>query len=298
MIKYQITDESINFEGRVLNRIRALASFGDVKEGDLGGFIEKQENLSILTQEGNSWIYGDAKVFGDAIIAVNGKVKDNAIVFEKAMISDNAVISNNAKLFGRAHAGGAAEIKDNAVMSGHVKILDGAKISGNIEVKGYTSIWGDTSISGDSKFEGCINIYNNTIEKLQAGSIVNINNNLMYVQNVDDFNENFEAYRVYPLGELPSTSQSFGLPNNLQRGINNFTYFQDEKYFLNLDKKYQLKFSTVDRIMIQAENQFKNKVSKVVDFLNEKGLISENNLNKSTIDKSKVLTNNSAGLEL
>lgn len=298
MIKYQITDESINFEGRVLNRIRALASFGDVKEGDLGGFIEKQENLSILTQEGNSWIYDDAKVFGEAIIAVNGKVKDNAIVFEKAMISDNAVISNNAKLFGRAYAGGAAEIKDNAVVSGHVKILDGAKISGDIKVKGYTSIWGDTSISGDSKFEGCINIYNNTIEKLQAGSIININNNLMYVQNVDDFNENFEAYRVYPLGELPSISQSFGLPNNLQKGINNFTYFQDEKYFLNLDKKYQLKFSTVDRIMIQAENQFKNKVSKVVDFLNEKGLISENNLNKNTINKSNVLTNNSAGLEL
>lgn len=298
MIKYQITDESINFEGRVLNRIRALASFGDVREGDLGGYIEKQENLGILTQEGSPWIYDDAKVFGDAIVAVNGKVKDNAIVCEKAMISDNAVISNNAKLFGRAHAGGAAEIKDNAAVSGHVRILDGAKVSGDIEVKGYTSIWGDTRISGDSKFEGCINIYNNTIEKLQAGSIVNINNNLMYVENVDDFNENFEAYRVYPLGELPSTSQSFGLPNNLQRGINNFTYFQDEKYFLNLDKKYQLKFSTVDRIMIQAENQFKNKVSKVVDFLNEKGLISENDLNKNTINKSKVLTNNSAGLEL
>lgn len=297
MIKYQLTDESINFEGRVLHRIRALASFGDVKEGDLGGFIEKQENLGMLTQEGNSWIYGDAKAFGDAIIAVNGKVKDNAIVCEKAMISDNAVISNSAKLFGRAYVGGTAEIKDNAVVSGHAKILDGGKISGDVKAKGYTSIWGDTSISGDSKFEGCINIYNNTIEKLKAGSIANINNNLMYVENVDDFNENFESYRIYPLGQLPSTSQSFSLPNNLQNGINNFTYFKDEKYFLGLDKKYQLKFSTVDRIMVQAENEFKNKVSKVVDFLNKKGLIGENNLNKEAISKSNALIN-SAGLEL
>lgn len=83
MIKYQFTDESINFEGRVLHRIRALSSFGDVKEGDLGGFIENKENLGILTQEGSSWVYSDAKVFGDAIIAVNGKVKDNAIVCER-----------------------------------------------------------------------------------------------------------------------------------------------------------------------------------------------------------------------
>lgn len=213
------------------------------------------------------------------------------------MISDNAVISNSVKMFGRAYAGGSAEIKDNVVVSGHAKISDGAKISGDIEVKGYTSIWGDTSIFGDSKFEGCISIYNNSIEKLQASSIVNINNNLMYVEDVDDFNENFEAYRIYPLRELPSISQSFGLPNSLQNGINNFTYFKNEEYFLSLDKRYQLKFSTVDRIMVQAENQFKNKVSKVVDFLNEKGLISENDLNKSAVSKSNVLIN-SAGLEL
>lgn len=297
MIKYQLTDESINFQGKVLHRIRALASFGDVKKGEIGGFIEKQENLGILTQEGNSWVYGNAKVFDDAIIAVNGKVKNNAIICEKAMISDNAVVSNSAKLFGRAYAGGAAEIKDNAVVSGHAKILDGAKISGDIEVNGYTSIWGDTSISGDSKFEGCVNIYNNNIEKLKAGSIVNINNNLMYVENADNSNEKFQAYRIYPLGELPSTSQSLSLPNSLQNNISNFTYFQNEKYFLSLDKNYQLKFSTVDRIMAQAENEFKNKVSKVVDFLNEKGLISENDLNKKAMSKSNVLIN-SAGLEL
>ena len=46
MKKYKLTDEKIEWYGRTLYRIIALISFGDVKEGDLGGFIEKEENLS------------------------------------------------------------------------------------------------------------------------------------------------------------------------------------------------------------------------------------------------------------
>lgn len=40
-----------------LFRIKALISFGNVKVGDMGGYIEKEENLSQ---------YGDAKVYGNA----------------------------------------------------------------------------------------------------------------------------------------------------------------------------------------------------------------------------------------
>jgi hypothetical protein len=40
--KYELTTEKKNG----LYRIRALKSFGDVKEGDLGGFIESEKNLS------------------------------------------------------------------------------------------------------------------------------------------------------------------------------------------------------------------------------------------------------------
>lgn len=57
--KYELTDESIIFHGIKLFRIKALIDFSDVKAGDLGGYIEKEENLSHCS---NCWVYGDAKI--------------------------------------------------------------------------------------------------------------------------------------------------------------------------------------------------------------------------------------------
>ena len=53
--KYCFTGEEKRARDAVLRRIKALRSFGDVKEGDLGGWIEKESNLS---HEGNCWVYG------------------------------------------------------------------------------------------------------------------------------------------------------------------------------------------------------------------------------------------------
>ena len=46
MKKFELTSETINYNGRILFRIKSLIDFADVKAGDLGGFIEKEENLS------------------------------------------------------------------------------------------------------------------------------------------------------------------------------------------------------------------------------------------------------------
>lgn len=67
MKKFEFTGEtktiSLFFRTATLHRIRAVAGFGLVKVGDLGGWIEKEENLSHF---GNAWVYGDARVSGDA----------------------------------------------------------------------------------------------------------------------------------------------------------------------------------------------------------------------------------------
>ena len=63
MKKYELTAESIVMLGRTLFRIKALVAFGDVKEGEFGGFVEKDENLD---QSGDAWVSGDAMVSGDA----------------------------------------------------------------------------------------------------------------------------------------------------------------------------------------------------------------------------------------
>ena len=63
--KYELTDETQQWNGRTLYRIRALADFEDVKAGDLGGWIEKEENLSY---DDNAWVCGNARVCGNAEI--------------------------------------------------------------------------------------------------------------------------------------------------------------------------------------------------------------------------------------
>lgn len=40
MKKYELTNETIEYDGVVLYRIKALRSFGSVAEGELGGFIQ------------------------------------------------------------------------------------------------------------------------------------------------------------------------------------------------------------------------------------------------------------------
>ena len=63
MKKYELTTDTKIVLGKKLFRIKALVSFGNVKAGDLGGYVERENNLS---HEGKAWVSGDAKVFGDA----------------------------------------------------------------------------------------------------------------------------------------------------------------------------------------------------------------------------------------
>ena len=87
MKKFELTTESITFLGRTLFRIKALISFGNVKAGELGGYIEKEGNLS---HEGNAWVYGDAWVYG------------NARVYGDAWVCDNARVCGDAEVYGDA----------------------------------------------------------------------------------------------------------------------------------------------------------------------------------------------------
>ena len=68
MKKFELTSEFVTFLGKKLFRIKALISFGNVEEGELGGYVEKEENLS---NDGNAWVYGDAWVSGDARVFGN-----------------------------------------------------------------------------------------------------------------------------------------------------------------------------------------------------------------------------------
>ena len=76
MKKFELTDEFVtNVFGKKLFRIKALVAFGNVEKGELGGFIEKEDNLS---HAGNAWVSGNACVSGNARVSGNAWVSGNA----------------------------------------------------------------------------------------------------------------------------------------------------------------------------------------------------------------------------
>lgn len=158
MKKYRLLgNDTKNLSGTKLYRIQALISFGDVKEGDLGGYIQSEANLS---HEGNAWVYDNAKVFGNARVFGNAKVYDNTKVFEYAMAFDNAEVSVHAILFGYARVGGDATISGfaqvfgNAQVNGSSKVYDHAQVSCDAEVSGDAKVFGKVEVIGDASISG------------------------------------------------------------------------------------------------------------------------------------------------
>ena len=103
MKKYELTDETTTIDGHILHRIKALRSFSGVEEGDLGGFVESEANLS---HDGEAWVFDEAWVC------------DEACVFNKAWVFNKAVVCNKASIHDEARAGGEAMVNGKAVVCG------------------------------------------------------------------------------------------------------------------------------------------------------------------------------------
>ena len=106
MKKYELLiDDTIDIFGVTLFRIKALISFGAVKKGDLGGYVEKEDNLYHSDNawvSGNAKVYGNAEVYGDAKVYGDAWVSDNAWVYGDAEVSGDAWVYGNAKVYGDA----------------------------------------------------------------------------------------------------------------------------------------------------------------------------------------------------
>lgn len=131
MKKYELTLETLQFAGHTLHRIKALKDFGVFTAGELGGWIESEENLS---QADNAWVYGDAKAYANAKVYGNAELFGDARVGENAELFDNAKVFGNAKVHGKAVIYSDAIICDNATVFGNVWVRDQAVIGGNAKV--------------------------------------------------------------------------------------------------------------------------------------------------------------------
>ena len=93
MKKYEFTGETKTLSnGVILHRIKALVKIElgalSVNAGDLGGWIEKESNLS---QEGSSWVFCNARVFDGAWVYGDSQVFGNARVCDDARVFGNSV---------------------------------------------------------------------------------------------------------------------------------------------------------------------------------------------------------------
>ena len=115
MKKFELTTDSKIFCGKKLFRIKALVSFDVVRKGDVGGYVESENNLS---DEGNAWVYKNALVYG------NARVYDNAWVYE------NACVRGDARVYGNAW------VCENACVSGDARVYVDADYA---TIKGFGS---------------------------------------------------------------------------------------------------------------------------------------------------------------
>ena len=142
--KYRLTENHIKIGGKILYQIEALKDFGDVKAGDLGGYIESEKNLS---QDNDAWVYGNAQVSGDARVDGNAQVSDNARVY------------GDAKVFGDAQVFGSAQVFGNAQVCGDAKVFGSAQVFGDAEVYGDAKVFGDAKVYGDAKVFGDAQVF-------------------------------------------------------------------------------------------------------------------------------------------
>ena len=145
-MKYELTDETKEVDGKILYRIRALKDFrtwiGFIHKGDLGGFVESEFNLS---QDGSCWISDNSVVFD------NARIYDGAVVWGQSFIYGNARIFHNAKVYNSA-------CQDSVWIYGHTRLED-SQCGRNSLIYGFTIIkdaviYGYSRINGSSQVTG------------------------------------------------------------------------------------------------------------------------------------------------
>ena len=129
--KYEFTGVTKIVDGVVLNQIIAVRDFGAISTGTIGGWIETESNLR---QQGCSWVYGHAIVYGHA------QVYGDAIVYGHAQVYGDAKVYRHAQVYGDAKVYGHAVVCDNAQVYGDSDVCGGALVYGDSQVYGNAII--------------------------------------------------------------------------------------------------------------------------------------------------------------
>ncbi|WP_075319551.1 hypothetical protein [Histophilus somni] len=158
--KYELLqNDTIQHNGKTLYRIKALISFGDIKAGNLGGYIQDECNLS---HWGNAWVFNNARVYDNAIACDNARVADNARVFGNAWVYgnarvyDNAEVCDNARVYDKARVCGIARVYDNAKAFGNAWVCRSDFICKNAFISKESDVFSSNYVGREN---GVLTVY-------------------------------------------------------------------------------------------------------------------------------------------
>lgn len=163
--KYKIrTDISKRVGPFTVYRIEALRDFSSIKKGELGGWIEKEANLS---QRGTCWVYNEAAVFQDAMVADSAMIGGHANVYGYAHVLDNVIVTGHSRVYDNAFLENDVIITNYAIVCGNARISNNAQIYNNVEIFGRAHIYGhahlynNVQIFDNVKVHGSVDIFGN-----------------------------------------------------------------------------------------------------------------------------------------
>ena len=303
--KYELTEETMVYEGHTLHRIKALKDFmtlakytddshsGIVKKGDLGGWVESEDNLS---QEGDCWIFDEAKVFGNALVKEDFNLFDNAMAYDTSLLMDRGMALDNVKIYGRAVINGNmvlifnnVKIYDNAIINtfNTCVIKDNAEIyecgrifgldvvvSENSKIHGYSLIKNSTKIYGNANICDLVTISNNSIVCNDIHSDIR-ENLISQCQLFPESNNTVVAYTVVNNSFIPTINLKLRqdlLTKNLIINTDDFEYINKIK---KIEQYGQFMLSSIDKlstfmggneylVIIKAEINFED-ITKIDD---------------------------------
>lgn len=240
--KFEFTEESYEWDGHILHRIKAVRDFKNAKKGDLGGFIETEDNLS---HAGDCWVadetlvYGTSRISGDAYIKAHrsgiGAIVCNSLIIGDSYIADGEFIN--------------CEIHDSCIRKGvH---FTNCSIT-NCDIQG-----GDYSIMIDAKYCN----FNNC--NLNGGKFKNCSLN------------NCESFDKPELHNVTATNSRFADEAKIynSNNIENSKFLRDVKvYNLERIKNKILQFGMYSNIHdINSIERIPSKVGKI--YTNDQGFV-------------------------
>ena len=147
---FKLTEETkVNKAGVTLHRIVATRDSRHAKAGQLGGFIEKEENL-----DSEAWVDGYAEVWGEAFVYCFAYVGGIARVYGHARVYGYARVYGKAQIYGHACVGVDARVYDNANVHEKAYVGGQAEVHGQAEVEGIAAVKDEAEVTGHARVLG------------------------------------------------------------------------------------------------------------------------------------------------